>query len=211
MSELRVETMCLGMLETNCYLVYDDDSLEGVVVDPGDEAAYIQNRIQELGLKVQAVWNTHTHGDHIGANREIVETYKVPLYVHQAEAEWLEDPERNLSMRIGFPITSPSADCFFEPGAPLELLGHSWTILHTDGHSPGGVSLAADGIVLTGDALFAGSIGRTDLPGGDAELLMRNIREKLYSLPDETIVYPGHGPTTTIGQEKKNNPFVRAK
>lgn len=204
-------TVSVGAAQTNCYLVYDSETLEAVVVDPGNDAPTIFSRLQELSLQLKAVFLTHTHGDHIGALRDVVETTGAPVYVHPNEADWLGDPEKNLSIHIGFEVKAPAADRFFLTGESVEMLGRNWTVIETPGHTPGGVSLAVENIVLTGDALFSGSIGRTDLPGSDSDALVRGIREGLYRLPDDTIVYPGHGSSTTIGKEKRTNPYVRWK
>ncbi len=208
MSLLSVECLPVGLLETNCYLLYDARSREGIVVDPGGEGERILERIGALNLTIQAVWNTHAHGDHIGANRDVVQATGAPLTIHPNEADWLENPELNLSALLGQPITSPPPDALFLPGEPLKALGRTWEVIFTPGHTPGGVSLATEQIVITGDTLFAGSIGRSDLPFADTETLVQSV-QRLYALPDETLVYPGHGSTTTIGREKQENPFVR--
>ena len=210
MSSLHVEGMSVGPLETNCYILHNPETHEAVVIDPGSEPERILARIQELELRVLGIWLTHAHGDHIGAVGPVKDATRAPVCIHGNEAEWLTDPNLNLSAMIGAPIMAPPADILLSPGEPLEAVGTTWEILDTPGHSPGGVSFHADGLVITGDALFAGSIGRTDLPYGDLETLTRSIQEALYVLPDETVVYPGHGTHSTIGEEKRTNPFVRA-
>lgn len=210
MRELQVERFPVGPLQTNCYLVYDSDTLEAVVIDPGNDAPMILSRIYKLKLNVKAVFLTHTHGDHIGALREVIEVTGAPIYVHPLEADWLADPLKNLSIHIGEEVQAPEATHLFQSGETIDMLGRTWTVIETPGHTPGGVSLAVENFVMTGDALFAGSIGRTDLPGSDSEALLRGIREGLYRLPDDTVVYPGHGSSTTIGKEKRTNPYVRS-
>ena len=159
---------------------------------------------------------THAHCDHIAGAFDVVKAFSqggagaLPVWVHEAERDWLSNPMLNLSALMGLPVTAPEAARLLREGDELELAGEKWRVLHTPGHSPGGITLwhEASGTAIVGDALFAGSIGRTDFPGSSFEVLARSIREKLYKLPDETRVLPGHGPETTIGREKRSNPFV---
>jgi len=213
LSDQLVEGYSLGPFATNCYLVRAEDSHECWVVDASWGAGMLVDRARELGATVVRTILTHAHPDHIAGLGEIAEKAPgVPVAIHGAEKDWLGDPQKNLSVALGDdPITAPAPDELLEDGQELTLGGHMWVVLHTPGHSPGGVSLycAEIGVVLAGDTLFAGSIGRFDFPSSDEGTLFASIREKLYTLPDETVVLPGHGPATTIGREKASNPFVR--
>ncbi len=206
----------LGPFETNCYVVRPEPSQPGDpcwIVDAGFDPADLIALVRERWLRPELLILTHAHGDHIAGVRDVRATWpSVPLLIHEAEHDWPGDPDLNLSAAIGIPVAAPAPDRLLRDGDELQLAGSRWRVLHTPGHSPGGITLysEADGVALVGDALFAGSVGRTDFPGSDASTLARSIREKLYTLPDKTTVYPGHGPLTTIGREKKTNPFVRA-
>jgi hydroxyacylglutathione hydrolase len=212
-----VEGVALGPFETNCYVVRPEPARAGDpcwIVDAGFEPGDLIAMVREHGLRPELLILTHAHGDHIAGVRDVLAAWPkppVPILIHEAEREWLADPSLNLSLAIGMPVTTPGPDRVLREGDVLALGDSEWKVLHTPGHSPGGITLynAADGVALVGDALFAGSVGRTDFPGSDPRTLARSIREKLYTLPDETVVYPGHGPETTIGVEKRTNPFVR--
>lgn len=213
----RIESFTLGPFETNCYLVYPTGDGAGPggecwVVDAGFDPDAMIDRICELGLRPSKLILTHAHADHIaGVNQVLAAFTWCRLLIHEAEREWLSDPALNLSLAYGMPITTRPPDQLLHHGNMLELAGVSWKVLHTPGHSPGGISLYAEalGAALVGDALFAGSIGRTDFPGSDFETLARAIRAHLYTLPERTRIYPGHGPESTIGRERLSNPFVR--
>lgn len=206
--------MALGPFETNCYVAQPEPAMPGDpcwIVDAGFDPEQLIALVRERSLRPELLILTHAHGDHIAGIREVLAAFPgLPLLIHEAEREWLADPALNLSLAIGMPVTAPAPDRLLREGDMLTLAGSEWKVLHTPGHSPGGITLynAADGVALVGDALFAGSVGRTDFPGSDPRTLARSIREKLYTLPDETLVYPGHGPGTTIGVEKRTNPFV---
>lgn len=203
----------LGPFETNCYVVNLEGDSACWIVDAGFEPAEMIEHVRGTGLEPRALLLTHAHADHIAGVREVVAAFPgLPVRVHAAERDWLLDPMLNLSGGMGMPVTAPETDRTLEDGEELELSRTRWRVLHTPGHSPGGVTIhcADAGIALVGDALFAGSIGRHDFPGSSFETLAASIRERLYALPDETVVLPGHGPATTIGREKRSNPFVRA-
>jgi len=208
---LTVHKMTVGPLETNCFLVIESGSKETLLVDPGAEAERILDYLQQLDARLVAIVLTHAHGDHIGAVREVKARTGAPVLVHCLEADWLTDPQKNLSALLGFPFSSPEADQFVDEGDTLSLGPERLKVLHTPGHSPGGVSLHHDGILLCGDLLFLESVGRCDLPGGDPRALVDSIQAKVYTLPDETILYPGHGEPTTVGHEKRHNAFVTAE
>lgn len=206
MDVFKVEVMPLG---TNCYLVMDKETREGLVVDPGGSAELILDNIAKKEMKPKAVVNTHGHWDHIGANVEVADAFKIPVYIHKDDADYLTDPSKNASNIMGTRSEARAADGFLTEGDKLEFGGCTLEVLHTPGHTPGGISLYGEGVVFSGDSLFYGSIGRTDLPGGDYGALIDSIKEKLLTLPGDTVVCPGHGIVTTIRDEINNNPFVR--
>lgn len=211
-----IEPIVLGPFETNCYIVRAADARPGSpcwIVDAGYEPGELIERVRELALRPDALVLTHAHSDHIAGIRDVRSAWPgVPIMIHEAEREWLLDPVLNLSAMIGMSVTAPAADRLLSEGDVLELDGMRWAVLHTPGHSPGGVTFynTDAGVALVGDALFAGSVGRTDFPGSDTPTLAHSIRSRLYTLPDETAVHPGHGPSTMIGREKRTNMFVRA-
>ncbi len=207
---LRVKDLILGPLETNCYLLIDDSAREAVIVDPGSEAARIRAALDDEGLQAQAIWLTHAHFDHVGAIADLVETMPVPVYLHPDDRVLYDNATvqaavYGLTVRAPRQPTDPLAH-----GQHLHVGSHVARCLHTPGHAPGHVVFAFhdERIVLAGDTLFAGSIGRTDLQFADHATLLRSIREQLLTLPDETVVHPGHGPRTTIGAERRSNPFL---
>lgn len=209
---MEIEAFPLGPFETNCYLVYSGAEAGGpvTVIDASFEPEAMIERLRELGRPVSAIVLTHAHVDHIAGVNEVVREFPgTRVLVHEAERDWLGDPELNLGVPIGVRVTARGPDGVLREGDEVEMGGARWRVLHTPGHSPGGIALYRPGVAFVGDALFAGSVGRTDFPGSDMEVLARSIREKLYVLPDETVVYPGHGPATTIGRERATNPFVR--
>jgi len=205
---MKYKIIVVGALETNCYLVYCDETRACAVVDPGAEHEQIFPVIFEEGLRPVILINTHGHVDHIGANKDVKEHFGVPIYIHAADGPMLGKVQQlELSLFLGA-TDSPPADHFMTDGEVIRIGNGSLRVLHTPGHSPGSVSLLGDGFLLSGDTLFMEGVGRTDLPGGSQKQLEQSIREKIMTLPDEIVVLPGHGPHTTIGQERVNNPFL---
>lgn len=206
---MQIKTLEVGPLSVNCYIVWDEETKDGLVIDPGGHAEEILAAIAAEGVKVHYIVNTHGHGDHIGANQQLRAATGAPLVIHPADREMLESGYKNLSIYFGTPVISPPADRHVQDGDTLPVGKLTCKILHTPGHTQGSICLACGDALFSGDTLFAESIGRTDLPGGDFQTLLRSIKEKLFTLPADTKVYPGHGPFTTIGEEAKNNPYVR--
>jgi glyoxylase-like metal-dependent hydrolase (beta-lactamase superfamily II) len=211
-SPLVVRARALGPYQTNAYIVAPEDKSDAWVIDAPFDSEDLIDVLRAEGLTPTRVLLTHAHPDHIAGIPALKKAFPaVKVSVHEAEREWLGDPELNLSAFMGEPISLAPADELLRDGDELTLAGHVFRVLHTPGHSPGGVTFlcAALNLAFVGDTLFAGSIGRTDFPGADHATLLRSVRERLYTLPDATKVLPGHGPRTTIAREKMSNPFVR--
>ena len=197
-----------GQFAENCYLVIDEASRECVVIDPGEEAGLILRRITEAGVRPVAIWVTHAHLDHVMGVPRLSRETGAPIYLHPADRE-LYDHVIQQGLAFGIRVESlPPPDREFVPGETVRVGTVGFTVRHAPGHSPGSVCLVGDGVVFTGDVLFAGSIGRTDLPGADFDTLIRSIERELLVLPDSTMVYSGHGPETTVGRERGTNPFL---
>ena len=209
-SKLQVEPLIVGPLFSNCYIVWDDGVKQGVIIDPGDDADVILKKVKELDITVNYILATHGHFDHVGAVTPLRREFNAEFLAHKGDFFFIEDGE-NAARRWGFNIEQPpKPDRFIEDGDTIEVGEFKLEVLHTPGHSPGGVSFLHNGMVFGGDTLFQGSIGRSDFRMGSVEDLAKSIKTRLYSLPEDTIVYTGHGPITTIGEEKRHNPFVRA-
>jgi len=208
---ITIETFALGPLQTNAYLLTDSSANRGIVIDPGQKPEALIRRIDKL--EIEAIVLTHAHFDHIGGVDAIRKLKDCPVYLHDAEADWLTDAKLNGSLmwpEVGGPVVTDPAEYALDAGMKLTLLGETFDVLHTPGHSPGSVSLVwrAKGCVFSGDVLFKLSVGRTDLRGGSSKELYDSIHGQLFKLPPETVVYPGHGPKTTIQYEMDNNPYV---
>ena len=203
MPDFNIQKLEVGPLGANCYIVSDKATKSAVLIDPGGEPGRIKDALKKGGLNLKFIINTHGHGDHILGNGY----FDVPVYVHRLEKDFLTDPDKNLSGIFGFLLKTPNVVKLLEGGDEISLDNLKFEIIHTPGHTPGGISIKLDSVVFTGDTLFAGSVGRTDLPSGDEEMLFKSIREKLLILNDNTVIYPGHGPGSTIGEEKRSNPF----
>ena len=185
--------MIVGPYQANCYILGCKKTMEGVVIDAGDEVLRIVKEVSKAGLRIKYILITHGHPDHTGAAKELKDIIKAPVWIHRLD-----------SPGLGFP---PDGTLF--DGQEIEVGTYRIKVIHTPGHSPGGVCFYAPGAVFTGDTLFSGSIGRTDFPGGDHKKLIKGVMEKIFPLGDDLRIYPGHGPASTIGQERLRNPFFR--
>ena len=204
------ETIVVGPLGVNCFILGDKHSNEGMVVDPGADCDMILATVANFGVEIKYIVNTHGHFDHVGCNRRLKERTGAQLLAHQEDLPFLLNAGRS-ARKYGLSVEdSPPPDLFLTDGMRLELGRRSIEVLHTPGHTQGGccLYLANEKLVITGDTLFADSVGRTDLPGGNHSQLIAAIKTKLMPLPDDTVVWPGHGPSSTIGQERRLNPYL---
>lgn len=204
---MKIQSLVVGPVAANCYLLSDEGG-KGIVIDPGGDAPAILDTIRKEHITVEAILNTHGHSDHIAANDAVRNATGAPLYIHAADEHMLTDPRANLSLFMGGNVVSRPAEHHLKEGDILCVGAIALKVLHTPGHSPGGVCFAGEGVLFSGDTLFADSIGRTDFPGGSLPQLIGVIKEKLMALPDDTVVYAGHGPSTTIGRERQYNPYL---
>ena len=213
-----VERLVVGLLGVNCYIVGCPETRDCAVIDPGGDAEEIIARVEELLLTPVWIVDTHGHGDHIGGQAALKERYPdARIAIHEADAPALTDARLNLSLAFGVAFASPPAERILYDGDDLKVGELHLKVLHVPGHTPGGIALYADAeasgnghpVLICGDTLFAGSIGRADLPGGDMAQLLNSIRQSLLILPPETVCHTGHGEATTIGQEKQSNPFLQ--
>ncbi|MCA1021375.1 MBL fold metallo-hydrolase [Halobacillus litoralis] len=205
---MKISRLPLGPVSTNAYIIHENK--KALVIDPGGDYKKLESYLQERELDVQAVLLTHAHFDHIGAVDEVREAYSAPVYIHENEADWLGNPQKNGSQLFGLgQITAAPADYFLKEG-PMELEGFPFEVRFTPGHSPGSVSFVFRNqrFTIAGDTLFQRGIGRTDLPGGSREVLENSIREQLFSLRADMRIFPGHGQPTTVGEEMEENPFL---
>lgn len=210
MAKMIFRNLEIMPFSTNCYLVASELTRDGMVIDPAGDASRILNNIQELNLKIGLIVVTHTHGDHTGAVGQLAESTAAKFALHEAEAENIRRYGNSQFMQFHSSYKRPPVpDRLLRDGDILSIGDLSFNVLHTPGHSPGGICIEGYGVVFSGDALFNMGIGRTDFPGGDFDLLISGIKKKLLVLPDDTVVLPGHGPRTTIGNERRSNPFLR--
>ena len=205
-----VKKLVVGPLATNCYIIGSESSKEGMIIDPGAEANQILSSVKDTGLDIKFIVLTHSHIDHIGALKEVKEATGAEVAIHTDDAQTLKVQEPSLGAMFGLSYPSPPPpDRLLGDGESIDIGDLRFSVLHTPGHTPGGICLLGEGIVFSGDTLFNYGVGRADLPGGSYSQLMDSISTKLMTLPDTTIVYPGHGPDTTIGTERQGNPFLR--
>lgn len=205
---MLLETLAVGPLQVNSFLVACPATREALLIDPGDEGPRILAALKRAGLQLKVIVNTHGHFDHVGANAFMLEQTGAELWLHGDDLPLLRRAEEHAALYGLRATPSPEPTRLLAGGEDFVIGELPFTVLHTPGHSPGGICLSTPGHLFAGDTLFAGSVGRTDLPGGDHGLLVRGIRSQLLSLPEETLVHAGHGPDTTIGREKRSNPFV---
>lgn len=195
-----IKRFIVGPMRMNCYLVADPATKEACLIDPGADPDTMKGYIEKNGLELKFILITHGHGDHIAANGY----FKVPIYIHRSDADFLGDPVKNMSKYFLFAVTSPKASRLLEDGDTLRLGNLTFTVIHTPGHTPGSISFKLDGVIFTGDTLFRRGVGRTDFEYGDEDALYRSINDRLFSEADDTVIYPGHGESSTIGAEKGN-------
>ena len=200
--------LVVGPLSSNCYIVGSEASKEGMIIDPGDEAGVILRNVRDLGLAIKSIILTHAHIDHIGALKEVKEATGAEVAIHTDEAKSLQEQSLSTMLGLSYPTPLPP-DRLLKDGDSVDIGDLHFLVLHTPGHSPGCICLLGQGVVFSGDTLFNYGIGRADLPGSNYSQLMNSIHTKLMTLPDNTTVYPGHGPETTIGAERSGNPFLQ--
>ena len=203
-----IKTLPVGPIMANCFIVGCQETMQAAIIDPGDEAEKILQSVADSNLEVKTIINTHGHFDHVSANKEIHAATNAPILIHALDAPMLEHISASAANWGLSAENSPVPDRTLNDGDTIVFGKITLNVLHTPGHTPGGISLFTEGHVFVGDTLFAGSIGRTDFPGGDFTTLKSSIQDKLFTLRDDVRVYTGHGPETTIGHEKQHNPFV---
>lgn len=206
---MKVVRIPAGIYAANCYLVYCDVNKEAIVIDPGGDVDDILSQIENLDLNIKYIILTHGHGDHIGGVNGLKEHFNVPVAIHKEDEHLLKNGNENLSSMMAMGTVEIAPDMLLKDGDEIEFGDVKGKIIHTPGHTPGCISIKIEDSLFTGDTLFAGSIGRTDFPGSSFEKIMDSVKNKLLTYPDDTIVYPGHGPSSTIKREKDTNPFAK--
>lgn len=208
---MKIDVRTVGAFEENCYLLVDDESRRGVLIDPGDEGDVIVEMVRQAGVTLDAIWLTHAHVDHIGAVAEVRRFAHVPVFLHPLDLPYYTRLSARAAEMYGIPFEQPEGpDRELADGDVVRCGALEFTVMHVPGHAPGLVSFNGHGVAFGGDLLFAGSIGRTDLPLGSPTDMDASL-ERFATLPDETIVYPGHGPATSLAQEKHTNPFLTGR
>jgi glyoxylase-like metal-dependent hydrolase (beta-lactamase superfamily II) len=206
---MEFKRLPLGIYQANCYILHDEKTKETAVIDPGGDFPEIRSFIEANGLRTKYIIITHGHGDHIGALSELKDYTGAAVCIHREDQEMLGNSQMNFTAQMGCQLVEMSADRLLEDGDVLELGDTRLKVIHTPGHSRGSICIYSEGSLFSGDTLFACSIGRTDLLGGSYDEIIESIKGKLLILPDDTAVYPGHGPSSTILIEKKRNPFLK--
>lgn len=206
---MQIDHVYVGPVDTNCYVISCAETGEAAVIDPGGSCAEILALAKQKGLEITQIINTHGHGDHIAANGELKAATGAVILIHTADADFLTDSRRSLLSFMGVKLQLPPADRLLNDGDTIQVGKFTLEVLHTPGHTPGGICLKGDSVIFTGDSLFAGSIGRTDFPGGSYQNLIDSIQTKLMVYDDDMVIYPGHGPESTLGVERMSNPYLR--
>lgn len=203
-----IETIPVGSLQTNCYLIADKAGGDAVVIDPGGDARKILSAAEKHQLKIVTILNTHGHWDHIGANRALAKATGAKVFVQAGDVDMLADPMQNLSIAVSAEEFSTQPDGVLADGETIEVAGLAIKVMHTPGHTSGSASFLVGGNLFSGDLIFYESVGRTDLPGSDEGKLHESIDTRVLTLPDETNIFPGHGPKTSVGWEREHNPYI---
>lgn len=204
---IKIKKIISGRIEANCYIVYDSDTMKAVIVDPGEDADKVIGEIENGGFKPELLVNTHGHYDHVLSDEQIRLKFNIPLAAHKDEINMLADPDRNGSSMFGTAVSVKAPEMPLDDNQEVALSFAKFKVIHTPGHTKGGICLLFDGFLITGDTLFAGTIGRTDFPGGDFDEMMRSL-EKIKKLDHSTVLYPGHGSSTTLANELRHNPYL---
>ncbi|MDR1195537.1 MAG: MBL fold metallo-hydrolase [Endomicrobium sp.] len=204
---VKVKKIISGRIESNCYIVYDSDTMKAVIIDPGEDGDKVIGEIEKNGFKPELLVNTHGHYDHILSDEQIRAKYKIPLAAHKYETDMLADPQKNASAMFGEARSVKTPEMQLEDNQEVSVSFSKFKVIHTPGHTKGGICLLFDGFIITGDTLFAGTIGRTDFPGGDFEEMKKSL-EKIKKLDPSTIIYPGHGSVTSLANELRHNYYL---